>query len=291
MNKKYTSKPEDVQYYFHKAQTVNGDKARCAFVFVHGLRDHAGTHTFFFEQLNREGCHILSFDLLGHGYSAGERCAIDDYKHHVVVVWRSIIRALREHIPKGIPVVIMGYSYGFSLVVHALHELIEKHASVERIIRKRVAIVIGLSPAFKVGHTASPIVRFLSPMLAFLSRHIRNIPLMPMQADKITDDETILKVIETDPQVFKGRINVQTARNVYIAGLTALRLLPTIKLPFLLIFGSEDFVQPLTKEEIAECEDMHVRMVRGGKHNIFDGDNLYAGRTLESIMRAVEQYC
>ena len=52
----------------------------------------------------------------------------------------------------------MGYSYGFSLVVHALHELNEKHSSVERIIRKRVAIVIGLSPAFKVGHTASPVV-------------------------------------------------------------------------------------------------------------------------------------
>lgn len=291
MNKKYTSKPEDVQYYFHKAQTVNGDKPRCAFVFVHGLRDHSGTHTFFFEQLNREGCHILSFDLLGHGYSAGERCAINDYKHHVVVVWHSIIRALREHIPQGIPIVIMGYSYGFSLVIHALHELIEKHASVEKIIHKRVAIVIGLSPAFKVGHTASPIVRFLAPLLAFLSRHIRNIPLMSMQPDKITDDETILNVIETDPQVFRGRINVQTARNVHIAGLTALRLLPTIKLPFLLIFGSEDFVQPLTKEEIAECEDIQVRMVPGGKHNIFDGNNLYAGRTLESIMRAVEQYC
>jgi len=291
MNKKYTSKLEDVQYYFHKAQTVNGAKARCAFVFVHGLRDHAGTHTFFFEQLNREGCHILSFDLLGHGYSAGERCAIDDYKHHVVVVWHCIIRALREHIPQGIPVVIMGYSYGFSLVVHALHELIEKHASVERIIHKRVAFVIGLSPAFKVGHTASPIVHFLAPVLAFLSRHIRNIPLMSMQADKITDDENILKLIETDPQVFRGRISVQTARNVHIAGLTALRLLPTIKLPFLLIFGSEDFVQPLTKEEIAECKDIQVRMVPGGKHNIFDGNNLYAGRTLESIMRAVEQYC
>ena len=291
MNKKYTGKPEDVQYYFHKAQTLNGDKARCTFVFVHGLRDHAGTHTFFFEQLNREGCHILSFDLLGHGYSAGERCTIDDYKQHVVVVWRSIIRALREHIPQGIPVVIMGYSYGFSLVIHALHELIEKHASVERIIRKRVAIVIGLSPAFKVGHTASPIVRLLAPMLAFLSRHVKNIPLMSLQPEKITDDENILNVIETDPQVFKGRINVQTARNVHIAGLTALRLLPAIKLPFLLIFGSDDFVQPLTQEEIAECEDIQVRVVPGGKHNIFDGNNLYAGRTLESIMRAVEQYC
>ncbi|MFT5132391.1 MAG: acylglycerol lipase [Gammaproteobacteria bacterium] len=291
MGKNITSKPEDVQYYFHKAQTINGDKARCAFVFVHGLRDHAGTHTFFFEQLNREGCHILSFDLLGHGYSAGERCSINDYKQHVVVVWRSIIRALREHIPQRIPVVIMGYSYGFSLVVHALHELIEKHASVERIIRKRVAIVIGLSPAFKVGHTASPAVRFFAPVLSFLSRHIKNIPLMSPRPDRITDDEGILNIIETDPQVFKGRINVQTARNVDVAGRSALRLLPLIKLPFLLVFGSEDFVKPVTKEEIKDCEDIQVRMIPGGKHNIFDGNNIYAGRTLESIMRVVEQYC
>ncbi len=291
MGKKYKSTPEDIQYYFHKALTENGEKVRCTIVFVHGLRDHASTHKFFFEQLNREGCHILSFDLLGHGYSTGERCSIDDYRQHVVVVWHSIIRALREHIPQGIPVVIMGYSYGFSLVVHALHELITKNISIERIIQKRVTLVVGLSPAFKVGHTASPIVRFFAPVLALLSRYIRNIPMMPLQPEKITDDEEILKVIETDPQVFKGRINIQTARNVHVAGKSALRLLPTIKLPFLLIFGSEDFVQPISKEEIEKREDIQIRIIPGGKHNIFDGDNLYAGRTLESIMRAIEQYC
>lgn len=291
MDEKGTSNPEDVQYYFHRAQTNEGAKARCAIVFVHGLRDHAGTHNFFFEQLTREGCHILSFDLLGHGHSAGETCSVEDYKHHVVVVWHSIIRALREHIPQGIPVVIMGYSYGFSLIVHALNELRGKHASIDRIIHKRVALVVGLGPAFKVGHTVSPVARFFAPVLVFLSRHVKNIPLMSLDADQITDDSDILNVIETDPKVFKGRINVQTARNVYIAGKTALRLLPTIKLPFLLIFGSEDFAQPVTKEEIDNCEDVQVRIIPGGKHNIFDGNNLYAGRTLESIMRAIEQYC
>ena len=185
----------------------------------------------------------------------------------------------------------MGYSYGFSLVVHALNELSGKHAIIDRIIHKRVALVIGLSPAFKVGHTVSPIARLFAPVLVFLSRHVKNIPLMPLDADKITDDSDILKVIETDPKVFKGRINVQTARNVHIAGKTALRLLPTIKLPFLLLFGSEDFVQPVTKEEIENCKDVQIRIIPGGKHNIFDGNNLYAGRTLESIMRAIEKFC
>ena len=291
MGKKYTSDLSDVQYYFHEANLKEGDKARCTVVFVHGVRDYAGTHTFFFEQLSNEGCHILRFDLLGHGYSAGKPCSIDDYKHHVYVVWHSIIRALREHIPQNIPVVIMGYSYGFSLVVHALNELIGKHSSVDKIIHRRVALVVGLSPAFKVGHTASPVVRFLAPVLAFFSRHVKDIPLMPLRTDKITDDDSILKVIETDPKVFKGHINVQTARNVHIAGKTALQLLPGIKLPFLLLFGSEDFVLPVTQEEIRDCQDLQIRIIRGGKHNIFDGDNLYAGRTFESILRAIEQYC
>ena len=291
MVNKFASKPEDVRYYFHRANTVNGDKARCTVVFVHGLRDHAGTHSFFFHQLNNEGCHILSFDLLGHGFSKGERCSIDDYRHHVVVVWQSIIRALREHIPQGIPVVIMGYSYGFSLVVHALNELSSKHESIKRIMQKRVALVVGLSPAFKVGHTASSLVRFISPVLSFLSRRIRNIPLMPINPENISDDESILNIIETDPQVFKGKINVQTARNVHIAGQSALTILPTIDLPFLLLFGSEDFVLPVEKEDVNEREDIEIRMIRGGKHNIFDGNNIHAGRTLESIMRAIQKYC
>lgn len=291
MAKQYSDKLLDVQYYFHEAKLEEEQKARCTVVFVHGLRDHAGTHSFFFKQLNLEGCHVLSFDLLGHGYSGGERCTIDDYRHHVVLVWQSIIRALREHIPQGIPVVVMGYSYGFSLVVHALHDLSSKHRSVKRIIENRVALVVGLSPAFKVGHTASPVVRFLAPVLSFVSRYVKNIPLMSMNTENITDDESIMNAIETDPQVFKGRINVQTARNVHVAGKAALRLLPEIRLPFLLLFGSEDFVLPVTEEDTEECEDVDVRIIRGGKHNIFDGDNLYAGRTLESILRSIEKYC
>ena len=114
---------------------------------------------------------------------------------------------------------------------------------------------------------------------------------MSINPEKITDDENILRVIETDPQVFKGKINVQTARNVDIAGRTALKILPTLKLPFLLLFGSEDFVLPLTDDEARECHEGEVRTIPGGKHNIFDGNNLYAGRTLESIVRAIEKYC
>ena len=288
---KETSKLDQVRYYFHQARLNEDEKARCAIVFVHGLRDHAGTHSFFFEQLNKEGCHILSFDLLGHGYSSGERCSIADYKHHVIVVWHSIVRALREHIPQGIPVVLMGYSYGFSLVVHALSELSGKHASIDRIINKRVALIIGLSPAFKVGHTASPVVRFFAPILSFMSRHVKTIPFMPFSPEKISDDDEVLEVIETDPHVFKGKINVQTAHNVNVAGKTALRLLPNIKLPFLLVFGTQDFAQPVTKEEVGNREDIDIRLISGGKHNVFDGNNIHAGRTLESIMRSVEKYC
>jgi len=290
-SEKQTSKLDEVKYYFHRARLAEEEKARCAIVFVHGLRDHAGTHTFFFEQLNQEGCHIFSFDLLGHGYSAGERCSIEDYKQHVVLVWRSIIYALRKHISEGIPLVVMGYSYGFSLVVHALSQLSGKHASIDRIIHKRVALVIGLSPAFKVAHTASPIVRLFAPILSFLSRHVKNIPLMSFSPDQITDDDELLEIIETDPHVFKGRINVQTAHNVNVAGKTALALLSGIKLPFLLVFGTEDFAQAVTADEVDHRADIDIRLIAGGKHNIFDGNNLYAGRTLESIMRSIEQYC
>ena len=289
--REYSDKLVDVKYYFHEAELDEGEKARCTIVFVHGLRDHSGTHSFFFNQLNQEGCHILSFDLLGHGYSGGERCSIDDYQHHVELVWQSIIRALREHIPQQIPVVIMGYSYGFSLVIHALHDLSSKHKSIKRILQNRVALVVGLSPAFKVGHTASPVVRFFSPVLSLVSRYVKNIPLMSMNTEQITDDALVMNAIETDPRVFKGKINVQTARNVYVAGRTALKLLPELKLPFLLLFGSEDFVLPVDEEDIKDCDDVEVRIFLGGKHNIFDGDNIFAGRTLESILRSIERYC
>ena len=151
---KQTCTPDEVQYYYHRAHLQEEKKAHCAIVFVHGLRDHAATHAFFFGQLNREGCHIPSFDLLGHGYSTGERCSIEDCKQHV----------------SG------------------------SCASIDRIINKRVGLVIGLSPAFKVAHTASALVRFFAPLLSFLLRHVKNIPRMSFSPDRITDDDELLKV-------------------------------------------------------------------------------------------------
>ncbi|MGI9229211.1 MAG: alpha/beta fold hydrolase [Gammaproteobacteria bacterium] len=290
MAKSKTSNFDEVRYYFKQATLEEGRKARCGIVFVHGLRDHAGTHDFFFKQLTDEGCHILSFDLLGHGYSPGERCSIEDYNEHVLLVWHSIVRAIRRHFPLHLPLVLMGYSYGFSLVVHALTVLDNANKQIGRILQSRVDLVVGMSPALKITHD-TPVTEFFSPVLAFLSRHIVNIPYKPIEASNISDDEVFLSTIETDEKVFKGHISVHTAANVLAAGREAMKRLPDIPLPFLLIFGGDDFVLPPTAEELKHRDDITVRILKGGKHNIFDGDNLFAGRTLEIILQAIDEHC
>ncbi len=54
MGKNLSSKSEEVNYYFHRAHTEDDEKPKCTVVFVHGLRDHSGTHSFFFINLIRK---------------------------------------------------------------------------------------------------------------------------------------------------------------------------------------------------------------------------------------------
>ena len=47
-------------------------------------------------------------------------------------------------------------------------------------------------------------------------------------------------------------------------------------------------MQAVTADKVHHRKDIDIRLIAGGKHNIFDGNNLYAGRTLESILRSIE---
>ena len=247
------------------------------------------THRHFFRKLLRINCGILAFDLSGHGLSGGSRCSIEDYRHDVDSVTHAILKALRhKSITEETPIVLMGFSYGFPLLIHAMDALLRAERPKLKVRTLRhVKAMIGLHPALKVGHVVHPWTLRFAPVIAFISRFIKKIDISSFASEKITDDEDVLQVIHNDPHVYTGNLAAHTTYNVHLAGLAALELIKIINIPMTFILGEHDFVGPVTKEDFAHRDDIDVIVVEETKHNSFDGDSWDAGYVFRIIEVAI----
>lgn len=277
---------DGLQHYFSAPEA----EMKCMVVFVHGLRDHAMTHRHFFNNLVDIGCGILSFDLSGHGLSVGKRCSVEDYRHDVDSVTHAILKALRhKSITEDTPIVLMGYSYGFPLLVHAMDALLkDERPHLKARTLRHVRTMIGLHPALKVGHVVHPLALRFGRVVALVSRFVKKIDVLPFTPELISDDEAVLEVIQNDPHVYTGKLAAHTTYNVHLAGLAALNLIKMIHVPMTFIIGEHDFVGPISKEDVDHRDDIDVYMVRDTKHNSFDGDSWNAGYVFRIIHTAID---
>lgn len=263
---------------------------KCLVVFVHGLRDHVMTHRHFFHKLVGIRCGILSFDLGGHGLSVGKRCSVEDYRHDVDSVTHAILKALRhKSITEDMPIILMGYSYGFPLLIHAMDALLkDERPHLKARALRHVKAMIGLHPALKVGHVVHPWALRFGPLVSLISRFIKKIDVLSFTPELISDDEEVLHVIQNDPHVYTGKLAAHTTYNVHLAGLAALELIKIINLPMTFILGEHDFIGPITKDDINHREDVDVFTIDNTKHNSFDGDSWNAGYVFRIIHNAID---
>lgn len=263
---------------------------KCLVVFVHGLRDHVMTHRHFFDNLVGIGCGILSFDLSGHGLSLGKRCSIEDFRHDVNSVTHAVLKALRhKSITEETPIVLMGYSYGFPLLVHAMDALLKDgRPKLKARTLRHVKAMIGLHPALKVGHVVHPLALRFGSVVSLISRFIKKIDVLPFSPELISDDENVLHVIQNDPHVYTGKLAAHTTYNVHMAGLAALELIKIINVPMTFVLGEHDFVGPITMEDVNHRDDVEVVSVDNTKHNSFDGDSWNAGYVFRIIHTAID---
>ncbi|MGB5705840.1 MAG: alpha/beta fold hydrolase [Arenicellales bacterium] len=275
-----------LQYYFVAPEK----EMKCLVLFVHGLRDHVMTHRHFFNNLVGIGCGILSFDLGGHGLSLGKRCSVEDYRHDVDSVTHAILKALRhKSITEETPIVLMGYSYGFPLLVHAMDALLkDERPNLKARTLRHVKAMIGLHPALKVGHVVHPLALRFGSVVSLISRFIKKIDVLPFSPELISDDESVLHVIKNDPHVYTGKLAAHTTYNVHMAGLAALELIKIINVPMTFVFGEHDFVGPITGEDVNHRDDVEVVLVNNTKHNSFDGDSWNAGYVFRIIHTAID---
>ena len=256
-----------VRYRFRGACLGKGEAVRCGVVLAQGRAGEAGAEALLCRRLAEERCSLLSLELLQGAEPVG-RWTLGDYQKQALPVWRGLDEAMQKHFPKQAPVALMGFGYGFALLLLALAALDGQDKALGKRLLSRVKLVIGVSPALALAPPASP--------LAFLSRSTER-------------SDQPLEAIETHPKFFKGSLGRQAAQRLMPAGRAALAALPKVKSPFLLLFGSQGLAQPPSQEALGKREDIDIRVFKGAGDSLFSGDNCLSGRTLEAALGAIDK--
>ena len=244
---------------------------RTQIFFMHGLRGYGCSQRAALQHLSKRlGVTMVSLEMPGHGEEAKARhCLVPPYQ----VVVEDICEEIMRHSMETEQVILMGYSFGATLMLLAAQALQQNEN-----FTPKVAGFVGVSSAFSVGHNVPAWQLALSKAIAPVSRYSfekswrlsRYFTIHEMDVTKISNDPTVRAAIESDPLIYKGRIPLATSAQVYRCGVAAGKALKGSSLDTLLLHSTDDSIAlaPTPGEYGAHVK---LRLYDNLQHNCIDG--------------------
>jgi alpha-beta hydrolase superfamily lysophospholipase len=197
-------------------------KARAVVAIVHGFNAHSGYYGWVAERLVAKGWAAYAVDLRGRGKSEGERFYVESFDDYVDDV-RAMVALSRAREP-GLPVFVLGHSAGGVIAtVYALEHQAE------------LAGLICESFAFKV-----PAPDFALAVLKGLSHVLPHAHVLPLKNELFSRDPQAVARMNADPLIAHETQPTQTVAAMVRADERLEREFPLIKLPVLILHGTED---------------------------------------------------
>jgi len=254
-------------------------KPKAAILILHGLAEHSGRYHHVGEFMVSHGLAVESFDLRGHGRSAGSggRTYVNRFDDHLSDA-HLFLTALVQRYDSG-PVFLLGHSMG-GLIASLL------------VVTRRPAVtgLILSAPALKISENISPLLIRLSGILGKLLPHL---PTVKLDSSAISRDPEIVKKYDTDPLNYRGGIPARTGAEINRATQQFQRQMEEIRLPLLILHGTADRLTDLggSKQlyERAQSSDKTLKLYEGFYHELMNEPE--KGRVLEDVVRWIEERC
>jgi alpha-beta hydrolase superfamily lysophospholipase len=231
-----------------------GQDVHAIIVFVHGVGEHIHRYDEWAADLVRDGIGFTGVDLPGHGLSDGARGHIRDYS-----LTDEMLNILIESASKtfrGVPVFIYGHSLGGGIV---LDYIIRKNPVLKGAIVSSPWLKLSFEPA-KSKVLLAKIMKSIWPGLAQPTGLV---------VDHLSHDTVVVEKYKADPLVH-GKISVGLFHNAMQAGAYALAHASELKVPLLLMHGSDDKIcSPEGSREFASKTQLaELKIWDGGYHEL-----------------------
>jgi alpha-beta hydrolase superfamily lysophospholipase len=245
---------DGTQLYGQRWAPRSGE-AKAVLIIHHGLADHSDRYAGFAERATRAGFIVWSYDMRGHGRSAGKRVSFDriDVLLDDLEVFVARVRS-DEH---DKPIFLYGHSIG-GLTVGLF--------AIER--QPRVAGVVLAAPgiAFDTGPLAAAAVRFVGALSP-------NAKILDTPHAAFSQDPKVVHELDTDPLVHQDKGPARTAR-ASLDGVARVWAHPEqLVAPLLIVHGRADQVTaPSGSRDLiarAGSGDRTLRLYDGLYHDVF----------------------
>ena len=234
--------------------TSPGSEVRAFIILVHGLGEHVMRYSGWAGKFNASGIGFAGVDLPGHGKSDGKKGHIKNYG--ITGEMLDILLSEYRKTYNGLPVFLYGHSLGGGIV---LEYLLKKSPEV----KGAVVTSPWLRLAFEPSKAKVALAGFL--------RHIFPSLVQPtgLVTEHLSHDFSVVEKYINDPLVH-GKISTALFYNTVSAGAYILSNADKLKVPVLLLHGSDDKItSPDGSREIAAKSDLITfRLWEGGYHEL-----------------------
>jgi acylglycerol lipase len=231
-----------------------GEETKAVIILVHGLGDHIQRYIQWADLFKKEGIGFAGVDLPGHGRSDGRRGNIKNYTLLGEMI-DILISSCKQTFP-GVPVYLYGHSLGGGIV---LDYLIRK--------KPRIKGAIVTSPWLRLSFEPTKI----KVVMASIMKNIFPGLIQPsgLNVSHISHDDSVIEKYKSDPLVH-GKISVSLFHSAMNAAKHSLEHASELKLPVLLIHGSDDQIcSPDGSREFAGKTSMvELKIWEGGYHEL-----------------------
>jgi alpha-beta hydrolase superfamily lysophospholipase len=231
-----------------------GENTKAVIVLVHGLGEHIQRYNQWSDRFKAEGFAFVGVDLPGHGRSGGRRGYIKSYQLLSEMI-DILLKTVQNTFP-GLPVYLYGHSMGGGIV---LDYLIRKNPKIQGAIVTSPWIRLSFQPA-RIKLLMASVLKHIMPGLVQSSG---------LEVSDLSHNGTISDAYEKDPLVH-GRISVSLFVSTMNAGEHSLKHASELKVPTLLLHGSDDRIcSPQASREFASKSPMvDLKIWDGGYHEL-----------------------
>ena len=174
------------------------EQPKATVTIVHGYAEHSTRYTHVAEHLVDHGYTVETFDLRGHGQSAGKRTFVRSFDEYLGDLEQFIERVKQRSKTKN--KFLLGHSMGGAIV------------TLFSITRKPDFEGLILSgPALKISDDISPLLVRLS---STIGKFLPKLPTIKLDSSGISRDPEVVKRYDNDPLVYRGGIPARTGAEI-----------------------------------------------------------------------------
>jgi acylglycerol lipase len=230
-----TRPPPDIDYANDKFITGDGldlyeqrwtpsREARATVVLIHGFKDHSTRYRSLAVSLAEHGFAVRTFDMRGHGYSAGVRDHVVSADHCVSDLDRVVARVRLQNPDKGI--FLLGQGFGGTIA--ALYT-VRTHPKLAGLIMSAPALRGKVNWGERTGATLAA---------TFAPRTGR----LAMDFSRWTTDKAEVEALRADPLIGPDEVTAGSVRALLTASSELQRRVAEITVPLLVLDGEKDEV-------------------------------------------------